>query len=65
MMECVGSNTQGKNFKENLGRIADWAEIWQLGFTVDKCKVTGLAQEISTENCHEEGIGKGRLRGSN
>jgi len=31
-----------REYRDDLTRMEKWAEVWQMGFNVDKCKVMGL-----------------------
>jgi len=42
MIGNVGTVEGVREFRKDLTRVEKWAEVLQMGFSVDKCKVMGL-----------------------
>jgi len=42
MIGDVGTVEGVREFREDWTRMEKWAEVWQMGFNVEKCKVMGL-----------------------
>jgi len=41
MIGNVGTVEGVREFREDLTRMEKWAEVWQMGFNVEKCMVIG------------------------